>query len=82
MPTHHFKEDGHNYGAYQSDIYKMGLQGIRPSVSTDPRNWESEAKKALSANAFGYVVSPVITFGAQVAWTWQMPVPSFYGFRN
>ncbi|KAK5126649.1 hypothetical protein LTR85_009583 [Meristemomyces frigidus] len=55
MPTHHFKEDGHNYGAYQSDIYKMGLKGIRPSVSTDPRNWEAEAKKALSANAFGYV---------------------------
>lgn len=42
-------------GAYQGDIYMKGMEGVRPTVTTDSRFWEEEARKRLSANAYGYV---------------------------
>ena len=55
MPQHHFKEGGYNYGAYQGEIYKRGLGGVRPTLTTDSRKWEEEARKRLPRDAFGYV---------------------------
>ncbi len=32
-----------------------GLEGHRPVLTTDPKKWESEAKKVLSATSYGYI---------------------------
>jgi len=39
----------------QSDIYRAGISGARPTVPTDPTRLEAAARKALSAEAFAYV---------------------------
>lgn len=45
-----------NYGSYQTEIYGKGaLMGITPSVTTDPRLLEEQAKQALGSRAFNYV---------------------------
>ncbi|OOF93470.1 hypothetical protein ASPCADRAFT_209427 [Aspergillus carbonarius ITEM 5010] len=45
-----------NYGDYQSEIYGRGaMTGVLPSVTTDPRLLEEQAKKALGARSFNYV---------------------------
>lgn len=45
-----------NYGSYQTEIYGKGaLAGILPSVTTDPRLLEEQAKRALGVRAFNYV---------------------------
>lgn len=55
-PTLFISIETHDYtGAYQGEIYKKGMEGTRPTVTTDSRFWEEEARKRLSANAFGYV---------------------------
>jgi hypothetical protein len=45
-----------NYGEYQTEIYGQGaLMGTRPTVTTDPRLLEEQAKKALGARSYNYV---------------------------
>lgn len=45
-----------NYGAYQHEIYGQGaFLGVRPTVTTDPRLLEDQARKALGLRAFSYV---------------------------
>lgn len=45
-----------NYGQYQVEIYGKGaLMNILPSVTTDPRLLEEQARKALGSRAFNYV---------------------------
>ena len=45
-----------NYGSYQTEIYGKGaLMGIRPTVTTDPRLLEAQAKESLGDRAFNYV---------------------------
>lgn len=45
-----------DYGAYQTEIYGRGaMSGILPSVTTDPRLLEEQARKALGARSFNYV---------------------------
>jgi hypothetical protein len=45
-----------NYGQYQRSIYANGmLSGGRPVVTTDPRQLEEQARKALSSRAFNYI---------------------------
>jgi hypothetical protein len=45
-----------NYGSYQTEIYGKGaLAGILPSVTTDPRQLEEQAKRTLGVRAFNYV---------------------------
>jgi lactate 2-monooxygenase len=45
-----------NFGSYQSEIYGKGaLMGILPSVTTDPRLLEEQARKALGERSFNYV---------------------------
>ncbi|KAJ5484804.1 lactate 2-monooxygenase [Penicillium diatomitis] len=44
------------YGSYQNEIYGKGsLMGILPSVTTDPRLLEGQARKALGERSFNYV---------------------------
>lgn len=44
------------YGSYQTEIYGKGaLMGIQPSVTTDPRLLEEQAKRALGVRSFDYV---------------------------
>lgn len=44
------------YGAYQNEIYAQGtLLGTRPTVTTDPRLLEEQARTALGTRAFNYV---------------------------
>jgi len=45
-----------NYAAYQTEIYGKGaLTGTKPSVTTDPRRLEEQAKQNLGVRAFNYV---------------------------
>lgn len=45
-----------NYGSYQTEIYGKGaLMGIHPSVTTDPRLLEEQAKRALGVRQFDYI---------------------------
>ncbi|CAL5869014.1 uncharacterized protein PFLUO_LOCUS3242 [Penicillium psychrofluorescens] len=45
-----------NYGSYQTEIYGQGaLMGIRPTVTTDPRLLEEQARKSLGVRSFNYV---------------------------
>lgn len=45
-----------NYGEFQTEIYGRGaIAGIVPSVTTDPRLLEEQARKALGARSFNYV---------------------------
>lgn len=45
-----------DYGSYQMQIYGQGaLVGSRPTVTTDPRVLEEEARKLLSVCSFNYV---------------------------
>ncbi|MFE6996825.1 alpha-hydroxy-acid oxidizing protein [Microbacterium sp. NPDC057659] len=39
----------------QSDIYRAGISGIRPSVPTGVRALETAARESLSAEAFAYI---------------------------
>ncbi|MBO9625036.1 MAG: alpha-hydroxy-acid oxidizing protein [Microbacterium sp.] len=39
----------------QSDIYRAGISGTRPSVPVDPDRLEAAARRALSAEAFAYI---------------------------
>ena len=44
------------YGDFQTEIYGRGaLAGIVPSVTTDPRLLEEQARKALGVRSFNYV---------------------------
>lgn len=40
---------------YENEIYANGLKGIKPTISFNPLEWESQAKEVLSADSFGYV---------------------------
>lgn len=45
-----------NYGLYQQQIYANGaLNGVLPTVTTDPRLLEEQARKALGSRSFNYV---------------------------
>lgn len=45
-----------SYGGYQSEIYGRGATtGLLPTVTTDPRLLEEQAKKALSARSYSYI---------------------------
>lgn len=45
-----------NYAAFQSEIYGRGaLENVIPTVTTDARNLEDQARKALGSRAFNYV---------------------------
>lgn len=45
-----------NYGSYQTEIYGKGAQmGIMPSVTTDPRLLEEQAKRSMGIRPFNYV---------------------------
>ncbi|KAJ6122118.1 hypothetical protein N7512_004583 [Penicillium capsulatum] len=45
-----------NYGSYQTEIYGKGaLMGILPSITTDPRLLEEQAKRRMGARSFNYV---------------------------
>lgn len=44
------------YGDYQHEIYGRGaMMGILPTVTTDPRLLEEQARKALSARSYNYI---------------------------
>ena len=48
--------EGHNYGDYQLQLYGRGMMNNRlPTVTTDPRLLEEQAKKHLGARSFNYV---------------------------
>ncbi|KAL1979716.1 hypothetical protein VTN96DRAFT_5260 [Rasamsonia emersonii] len=45
-----------NYGLYQQQIYANGaLNNVLPTVTTDPRLLEEQARKALGSRSFNYV---------------------------
>lgn len=45
-----------NYGAFQPEIYGKGLsENTKPSVTTDPRGLEKQAREAMNIRAFNYV---------------------------
>lgn len=45
-----------NYGHYQVEIYAKGaMMNVLPSVTTDPRLLEEQARKALGIRSFNYV---------------------------
>ncbi|KAJ5092522.1 hypothetical protein NUU61_007392 [Penicillium alfredii] len=45
-----------NYGSYQTEIYGKGaLMGITPSVTTDPRLLEEQARRSMGLRSFNYV---------------------------
>lgn len=45
-----------NYGSYQTEIYGKGaLMGITPSVTTDPRLLEEQARRSMGLRSYNYV---------------------------
>ncbi|KAJ5946048.1 hypothetical protein N7454_002887 [Penicillium verhagenii] len=45
-----------NYGSYQNTVFAKGtLMGIKPTVTTDPRMLEQQAKSVLSEEAYNFV---------------------------
>lgn len=45
-----------NYGLFQTEIYGKGfLMNVKPTVTTDPRLLEEQARKALGLRSFNYV---------------------------
>lgn len=42
------------FSFYQRQIYLAGLQGIRPSMTTNPNLWEESAKQVMTPEAFAY----------------------------
>ncbi|KAH8431560.1 lactate 2-monooxygenase [Aspergillus melleus] len=47
---------GEKYGDYQAEIYGRGAtMGLLPTVTTDPRLLEEQAKKVLSARSYNYI---------------------------
>lgn len=55
MPQVHYKTDAANFGNYQGEIYQRGLEGQRPTMSVDSRDWEKQAKERLAADSYGYL---------------------------
>lgn len=54
----HFLESpltGINSISYESSVFQAGLHSTKPPFSFHPSDWESEAKRILSANSIGYV---------------------------
>ncbi|KAI1755082.1 hypothetical protein F4782DRAFT_432557 [Xylaria castorea] len=44
------------FGNYQIEIYSRGiLDGIYPTVTTDPNKLRLQAKKVMSENAYNYI---------------------------
>lgn len=47
---------GEKYGDYQAEIYGRGAtMGLLPTVTTDPRLLEEQARKVLSARSYNYI---------------------------
>ncbi|KAJ5469209.1 Aldolase-type TIM barrel [Penicillium sp. IBT 31633x] len=40
---------------YENEVYQAGLQGEKPSITFNSREWENLARDRLSADAYGYV---------------------------
>ncbi|CAF9931400.1 MAG: hypothetical protein GOMPHAMPRED_005911 [Gomphillus americanus] len=44
-----------SYSTYQEDIYRLGLVGKKPVLSTNPTLWPVAAKAAITPEAWGYL---------------------------